>query len=476
LLDGLEAVELRLSEVLKDNASFRFDSEHFKKEYLRNIKNIENYRYGYILFSSIIKKLTGGATPLGANYFNEGIPFIRVQNIMQNYFDLNDVVYISTANDEDIKRSRLKIDDVLLTITGVSYGKSAVVNKEIVNSNINQHSVKIEINNDFLPLFISTFLNSRVGKLQSDKNIIGISRPALDYSSIRKFKIPKVSINCQFQIVSLVKLAYQRQQLSEKDYEQAKNLLLTELNLLNFKASTENIAIKSFSESFGGSGRLDSEYYQPKYDEVEEKILATHELGTLKDFLTVNQRGTQPNYAEYGLPVINSKYVQEGEVLLTDNRLATVPDKDDALFIQKDDVLINGTGVGTIGRSAPYLHNENAIPDNHVTILRTKNLNPIFLSVYLNSIAGKYQVDKYFKGSSGQIELYPKDIANFYIPLVSDEIQQTIAEKIKASFKLKAESKRLLKLAKKAVEIAIEQNEEVALEYINTQTKELNHA
>ena len=73
-------------------------------------------------------------------------------------------------------------------------------------------------------------------------------------------------------------------------------------------------------------------------------------------------------------------------------------------------MLINGTGVGTIGRSAPYLHNENALPDNHVTILRTKNLNPIFLSVYLNSIAGKYQVDKYFKGSSGQIELYPKDI------------------------------------------------------------------
>jgi type I restriction enzyme M protein len=86
------------------------------------------------------------------------------------------------------------------------------------------------------------------------------------------------------------------------------------------------------------------------------------------------------------------------------------------------------------------------------------------------------QVDKYFKGSSGQIELYPKDIANFYIPLVNDEIQKTIAGKIKASFKLKAESKQLLDLAKLAVEMAIEQNEEAALEYINSQTKELNHA
>jgi len=248
--------------------------------------------------------------------------------------------------------------------------------------------------------------------------------------------------------------------------KQAEKLLLTELGLLNFKPSTKNISIKSFNESFENSGRLDSEYYQPKYDELEEKILETYEVGRLSDYLVVNQRGTQPSYAEYGLPVINSKYVQEGEVLLTDNRLATLPDKDDALFIQKEDVLINGTGVGTIGRSATYLQDQDAIPDNHVTILRTKNLNPIFLSVYLNSIAGKYQVDKYFKGSSGQIELYPKDIDNFYIPLVSDEIQQTIAEKVKSSFKLKAESKKLLDLAKQAVEMAIEQDEEAAIKLI----------
>jgi len=39
-----------------------------------------------------------------------------------------------------------------------------------------------------------------------------------------------------------------------------------------------------------------------------------------------------------------------------------------------------------------------------------------------------------------------------------------------------SESKQLLDLAKQAVEIAIEQNEAVALEYINSQTKELNHA
>jgi type I restriction enzyme M protein len=132
-------------------------------------------------------------------------------------------------------------------------------------------------------------------------------------------------------------------------------------------------------------------------------------------------------------------------------------------------VLINGTGVGTIGRAACYLHEQNALPDNHVTILRTDKINPIFLSVYLNFIAGKYQVDKYFKGSSGQIELYPKDIDNFYIPLINEDTQTQIADLVQQSFALKAESERLLEIAKRAVEIAIETDEQAAMAYINDQ-------
>ena len=244
------------------------------------------------------------------------------------------------------------------------------------------------------------------------------------------------------------------------------------LQLKNYSSRTKNTSEKSFKNSFVASGRLDAEYYHPKFDELEEKIAKTHEMGKLKDFLTLNQRGIQPNYAEQGLPVINSKHVREGEVLLTDNRYAILSEKEEPLIIKTGDVLINGTGVGTIGRAACYLHEQNALPDNHVTILRTDTINPIFLSVYLNSIAGKYQVDKYFKGSSGQIELYPKDIDNFYIPVISEDIQTQVAALVQQSFTLKAESERLLAAAKRAVEIAIEENEAVAMAYLD---KENHH-
>ncbi|MFN7379228.1 MAG: N-6 DNA methylase [Pseudanabaena sp.] len=480
LMDGLEAIELRLSEVIDNNYSLRFDSEHFQKEYLANIQKIKKYPLGFVSFDNEIENITGGATPLGAEYLENGVGFLRVQNIMQNYIDDSDLVFISDKDNLDLKRSQLKYGDVLLTITGVSYGKSAVVNKDFIGCNINQHSVKITLkDSNFIPYFVSTFLNSKAGKLQSDKNIVGVTRPALDYTAIKNFKIPLVTKPFQRQIEYLIELSQNKLDDSKAVYIKAEDLLLSELGLEEWQPTDENIAVKSFSASFGKSDRLDAEHYQPKFDQLTEKIEQKVNLSKLGELLTWNQRGKQPSYFEEdqnildGLPVVNSKHVREGEVILVDNRYAKYQPEDKPLIIKTNDVLINGTGVGTIGRCAPYLHKQNALPDNHVTILRTKVLDPVYLSIYINSIAGQYQVEKYLKGSSGQTELYPKDIDNFWVWEAPDKIQQRIKNKVEEAHQKREQSKQLLEIAKTGVEKAIEENEEVATNWINQQLKNL---
>lgn len=146
--------------------------------------------------------------------------------------------------------------------------------------------------------------------------------------------------------------------------------------------------------------------------------------------------------------------------------VANLPGKTNAVIIQQGDVLMNGTGVGTIGRAAPYLHAEKALPDNRVTVLRTDAMSPICLALYLNAIAGQYQVDQHFKGSSGQIELYPADIANFWCPELDQASQQKIDTLAQQSFTLKVQSERLLDAAKRAIEIAIEQDEAAGMAYL----------
>ncbi|MCK4234073.1 restriction endonuclease subunit S [candidate division WOR-3 bacterium] len=217
-----------------DELSFRFDAEFYHPEYLSNQLIIKKYENGHIKFGKIIKYISGGATPLGANYPETGIPFLRVQNIMNNYFNDDDIVYITEADHDLLKRSKLKENDVLLTITGISYGKSAVVIKKYEGANINQHSVKIELDTSrFLPYFISTFLNSSYGKKQSDKFIVGITRPALDYKRIREYLIPLLSLDFQRLIEKIGIKSHNTIDHANYLYSQAEHILLSELELLN---------------------------------------------------------------------------------------------------------------------------------------------------------------------------------------------------------------------------------------------------
>ena len=84
----------------------------------------------------------------------------------------------------------------------------------------------------------------------------------------------------------------------------------------------------------------------------------------------------------------------------------------------------------------------------------------------LNSPIGKMQVDKYFKGSSGQIELYPADINEFVIWNAPEELQKKIRASIEEGESLSQQSEQLLETAKKAVEMAIEEGEEQAMEWV----------
>ena len=223
----------------------------------------------------------------------------------------------------------------------------------------------------------------------------------------------------------------------------------------------------SSREAFA-AGRLDAEHFQPKFETLIKLLTATGRSARLGDCLQMNQRGKQPEYGECGLPVVNSKHVQRNEVRVDDdNRCAAV--EPGSLQIVTGDVLLNGTGVGTIGRSAAYLHETPALPDNHVTVLRpAQGLDPVYLAVYLNSVAGQLQVEQRLRGSSGQIELYPADIAEFQVWLAPDAVQQAIRAQVESSFEQRQHATRLLDAAKRAVEIAIEDSEAAALAFLES--------
>lgn len=87
---------------------------------------------------------------------------------------------------------------------------------------------------------------------------------------------------------------------------------------------------------------------------------------------------------------------------------------------------------------------------------------PDYLTLVLNSKIVRLQAERSAGGSIIQ-HWKQSEIENVSIPILPMSSQQKITAKVRESFALRAESKRLLDLAKHAVEVAIEHGEEKAI-------------
>lgn len=117
--------------------------------------------------------------------------------------------------------------------------------------------------------------------------------------------------------------------------------------------------------------------------------------------------------------------------------------------------MIYATGA-YIGRTNCYLEKHKAFAGVDILIVRpTSFCNPIYLAVYLNTILGLWQAEKFASGSA-QRHIYPRDVAQFIISLPSEDLQSKIANLVIQSYETRKKAKILLEEAKKKVEEMIE--------------------
>jgi hypothetical protein len=370
---------------------------------------------------------------------------------MQNYFNLDDIVYLTEEQDFEIKRSRLKEKDVLLTITGVSYGKSAVVPKEIEGANINQHSVKMELEG-LSPYFLSTFLNSKIGKLQSDKYIVGVTRPALDYTSIKKFLIPNISEVFQQHIEDIILKAHMKRLDSQNLYSSAESYLLECLGMTDFVANTENYNIKTLKESFLETGRIDSEYYLPKYEDYQrivenysEGFAACAKVCTIKEANYIPLDDKLYRYIEL------SNIGKSGEITGYDFQKGKDLPTRARRIVEQGDVIVSSIEGSLSSCALITKEYDQSLCSTGFYVLRSSVLNPETLLTLFKSFPLQQLMKK---GCSGTIltAISKLELEQIPIPLIRPEVQAQIAQYIQESYALRKEAQQLLEEAKLSVE------------------------
>ncbi len=443
----------------------RLDATHYHPWHLENLSKIKEKSQP---LSEFITHISGGATPLGAVYPEEGTPFLRVQNIMPNYISASGIKFLSPSQNQEIIRSQLKKDDVLLTITG-SYGKSAVVTDKFVGANINQHSVKMTVKK-VAPYFLSTFLNCKYGYSQSTRHVVGITRPALDYSSIRIFLIPDLDKEFQDMIASYCRVAEKLRKDSKECYTEAQTLLLSELGLADWQPKQQLTFIKNFSDTERAE-RFDADYFQPKYDDIVNAIKScTGGWDTLKNLVTLEkciEVGSKA-YIEDGIPFVRVSNLSPFEITqekyISEELYAEITEhqpKQGEILLSKDAT----PGIAHYLREEP----EKMIPAGGILRLKSKTdkIGNEYLTLVLNSILTQEQV-KRDVGGSVILHWRPDQVVGTVIPILHQDKQVEIEQKVTESFNGRKRAKELLENAKHAVEIAIEQDEQAAIDWLES--------
>ena len=127
-------------------------------------------------------------------------------------------------------------------------------------------------------------------------------------------------------------------------------------------------------------------------------------LGAVTDYLN---RGISPKYLEDGgVLVLNQKCIRDFRVDESKGRRHDPSQrKIDGRTLEVGDVLVNSTGVGTLGRVAQVLHlSEPTIVDSHVTVVRAGGeINCSYLGCYINWM--QPDIEAMGEGSTGQTEL-----------------------------------------------------------------------
>lgn len=192
-----------------------------------------------------------------------------------------------------------------------------------------------------------------------------------------------------------------------------------------------------------------------------------YNLTTIENNYTYLGRGKSPKYNDKSDKfILNQKCVRWFQI---DNQFAKKVDSgwlqsiSKTGFTKENDILINSTGEGTIGRSAIIdAKNANLLTDSHILLLRldSKLINPFFYMCWFNSKENQFQLDQIKSAqTTKQTELGIENLKNMLLPLPPLPVQNKIVTQIdiwKSEIKrLKQEADEFEQSAKREFEEAI---------------------
>jgi len=450
------------------------DSEYYLKKYLQN---------EILLKSNCII----------SNFCEKSVKNIKSQKIIQP-FEYLEISGVSLKNFEYSKKEilpseipdratyLLQNNDVVVSMVRPNRNAIAFIQNEKMLVGTSGFAI-LRNNGKISPQYLFAFCKTKhfITKLMRENT--ATMYPSVSEREVFSMPIPILTEEFRNIISKNIQFGIDKLKQSRNLYTDSESLLLSSLGLSDFKPSTDSIAIKPLSESFCVSGRMDAEYYQKKYEDIVAAIKCSNGVSPLTSNQTYrNQRrdsvatplgdlvkftkSIEPGseyYGDEGVPFIRvsdlSKFgINEPEI--------KIPEKivDPHLYLKKDTILLSKDG--SVGIAYKLEEDKSSVTSGALLHLKViSDVLPDYLTLVLNSFIVQMQAQR-DTGGSVIPHWRPEEIKEVLIPIVDANIQDQISDLVQRSFSLRRESERLLESAKKGVEIAIEEGEDVAMEYL----------
>jgi type I restriction enzyme S subunit len=164
--------------------------------------------HGWVCTSmeAVLLKMGSGSTPLGGKtaYTNEGVAFLRSQNVHNDGLRMATVARIPRQVHEQMAETHVLPKDVLLNITGASIARSAVVPDDFEEANVSQHVAILRPVLSEIRYFLHVWLISPVGYEAIMGAQVGVSREGLSMARLGRFIVPLPPLAEQQRIVAKV--------------------------------------------------------------------------------------------------------------------------------------------------------------------------------------------------------------------------------------------------------------------------------
>lgn len=485
---SIEFSEVLLSELGQE---MRFDSEYWEPTYLRNEDLLKSKKHTQ---TKQLAPIIQYGISIAMNETGIGYPILKMDNIMDMLAEDKDSKFADISA-KTFQHFELKKFDVLFNRVNSDefVGRTGIYLLDGEHT-FASYLVKVDTQKPHTNCYLTTFLNCKYGKISLQR----VKRRAVNQANINAKELSNLNIPLptepfQKAIQELVVEAQKQKVLSEKLYKEAEEILLNELGLLNWKPKTvsftyhgiefeviDSISEKNFNEANDNS-RFDAEFWEPQYEEVNKAFdkFPRKRIGSLVSYpissgATPKAGGDDYTNKDNGVPFLRAVDLSDGRVMTSD--FIYIKPKVHSGFLKRtqlknNDILLSIAG--TVGRCALFDHNVEANINQALSIIRLpdeKIVKRLYLVVLFNSyVGGKFIARTARQGLQTNLNL--REVASLEIPIIPIKIQEKISSTLVKSFLSKNRNKNNLSIAKRAVEIFIEEDEKKAMKFIKSNTQ-----